>query len=424
MKPQKRNLFDLSHFAIQLGRIGRLQTLARIPVLPGDSISAEIAGVWKLPPLRRDLTLDAKVQLFAFYVPYRHIYGDDWLDFIREGNDENVVFSQVNNNRILPYLVCNHRGTIPRYIPAGYNRIWNRYFRPPTEDNSIRSDTEIPSDDVSVDYGIECGWLAKLWSATVDRELSYSSDESVGISGNRLSLLSLEQQKKHLKTEVERQWFSQRYRDVMDGTWGTTVNIDADERPQFVYRGGFWLSGYDVDGTAGDSLGQYAGKSQALGGMRMPSKFFNEHGTLWFMALVRFPTVFTDEKQYLDGKPNPSYKEIAGDPTILASEPPMELNSGDWFARSSDRDIGWRPYGDWYREHPSFCHSNFDELNGFPFYDTTEKNKRKLRYVDSEFYENVFQTTQQGHWRAQLRCNVMAKRYVPDSRSSIFVGTR
>ena len=137
MKPQKRNLFDLSHFAIQLGRIGRLQTLARIPVLPGDSISAEIAGVWKLPPLRRDLTLDAKVQLFAFYVPYRHIYGDDWLDFIREGNDENVVFSQVNNNRILPYLVCNHRGTIPRYIPAGYNRIWNRYFRTPYPNLSL-----------------------------------------------------------------------------------------------------------------------------------------------------------------------------------------------------------------------------------------------------------------------------------------------
>ena len=424
---QERNTFDLSHFSVQLGRIGRLQTLTRIPVLPGDSMSVSVAGVWKMSPLRRDLVLDAKVDLFAFYVPHRHIYDEGsqetWSDFIRSGNDESISFTTVNNNRILPYLVCNHRGDIPRYVPAGYNRIWNRYFRPPTDDSAIRPDTRIPTDDISVDYGIECGWIPKLWSATVDKEIG-TSDETVNISSNRLNLLDLEQAKKHLRTEREREWFAQRYIDVMTGTWGTKVNIDADERPELCWRTSFWLSGYDVDGTAGDSLGQFAGKSQAIGGIEMPSKFFNEHGCLWVMALVRFPTIFIDEKQYLDGKPNPSYKQIAGDPAILSAEPPMEINSGDWFARSNDRDVGYRPYGDWYREHPSWCHSNFDSLNGFPFYDTTEKSKSELRYVDSEYFENVFQTTQQGHYRAQLRCNVMAKRYIPDPRASIFAGSR
>ena len=426
-KQQERNLYDLSHFSVQMGRVGCLQTLTRLPVLPGDSISAQIAGVWKLPPLRRDLVLDAKVDLFAFYVPHRHIYDEGtntrWSDFIRSGNDESISFPTVSNNRKLGYLVCNHRGNIPLYIPAGYNRIWNRYFRAPTAESDILSDTYIPGDDEFVDYGIECGWLPKNWSSTIDKEIG-TSDETVSISNSRLNLMDLEQAQKHLRTEREREWFAQRYNDVMYQVWGSRVNIDADERPQLVWRSGFWLSGYDIDGTAGDSLGQYAGKSQALGGMELPPKYFNEHGTLWFMALVRFPTLFTDEKQYLDGKANFSYREMAGDPTILSSRDPINLNAADWFAEAGNNDLGYRPYGDWYREHPNFAHSNFDELNGFPFYDTDVKNKNNCRYIDSEFYENVFQTTQQGQWRAQLRCNVMAKRYIPDPRTSIFAGSK
>lgn len=423
MKPQSRNLFDLSHFSMQLGEIGRLQTVTKIPTLPGDSINLEIAGVVKMSPLRRDLILDALVEFYAFWVPYRHIYGEDWLDFIRQGNDESVSFDSVDNDDMAPYLACNHRGDLPLWITAGYNRIYNRYFRPPTDDSKILSDTYIANDDRTRDFGVRCGFKPRLWSATIDRELG-TSDETVGVSSNRLNLMDLEQAKKHLRTELEREWFAQRYRDVMDNTWGTTVNIDADERPDFLYRSGFWLSGVDVNGTSGDSLGQFAGKSMALGGMRMPSRFFNEHGTLWVMALTRFPTIFNDEKHYLEGKANPSYRDLAGDPTIMSAQPPMRIDTDDFFGYGGDSNVGTRPFGDWYREHPSYCHVRFDNLDGFPFYDDKNKTKNELREIDSSKYENVFQTTQQGHYRLQLRCNAKAKRYVPDSRTSIFVGAK
>ena len=100
-----RNSFDLSHFCFQAGKIGRLQTLSVIPTLPGDSISININGNTRLAGLRRSLITDASMDLFAFYVPHRHVYpgrGEEnlWLKLIREG-----VTSQVT----LPPTTLNNR---------------------------------------------------------------------------------------------------------------------------------------------------------------------------------------------------------------------------------------------------------------------------------------------------------------------------
>jgi len=421
----ERNAFNLNHLCFTLGAMGRLKTLSRIPVLPGDSMNIDLAGIWRLAPLRRELIIDSKVDLFAFYVPHRHIYGDDFVDFIKDGNDESKTFEGVTNSDLRPYLACHELGTLPLWVVAGYNQIWNRYFRAPTADGDIVADDYLPSanSDAS-DHGYKCGWLPRMWSATIDGNV-VSSDTDVDVNSNTLSLLDLEKQKAHLKTERQREWYARRYTDVLKQGWKSGVNIDADQRPQLVWKTSFWMSGSDVDGTGNDNLGQYAGKSMALGGMRMPHKYFNEHGTLWVMALVRYPTIFDDEKHYLDGKVNPSYKEWAGDYNILEAEPPQTISVDDFFRHNGSNDIGMRPYGDWLREHPTYVDKQYDDLDGFPFFSkNTGKSKSDFRYVDSDEYDEAFQTTQLAHWRAQLMINILAKRYIPKPQASIFAGTR
>ena len=81
----KRCSYDLSHFSFLTGRIGRLQTLSVMPVVAGDSFELMLEGVFRLSPLRRQLVMDCRVDLMAFYIPHRHIYGDDWVNFIRQG---------------------------------------------------------------------------------------------------------------------------------------------------------------------------------------------------------------------------------------------------------------------------------------------------------------------------------------------------
>ena len=64
-----RSSFDLSHFCFQAGKIGRLQTLSVIPMLPGDSISININGNTRLAGLRRSLITDASMDLLLFMFP-------------------------------------------------------------------------------------------------------------------------------------------------------------------------------------------------------------------------------------------------------------------------------------------------------------------------------------------------------------------
>src|SRR5690242_527186 len=58
-------------------------------------------------------------------------------------------------------------------------------------------------------------------------------------------------------TDQERDYFMQRYHDVISSFGGKT-SYDADNRPLLVMRSNLWASGYDVDGTDQTSLGQFS----------------------------------------------------------------------------------------------------------------------------------------------------------------------
>src|SRR5262249_60270075 len=38
-----------------------------------------------LPILRRGLAIDSTVDIFTFYVPHRHVYGEQWIKFMKDG---------------------------------------------------------------------------------------------------------------------------------------------------------------------------------------------------------------------------------------------------------------------------------------------------------------------------------------------------
>src|SRR5207245_3224123 len=63
-----------------------------------------------------------------------------------------------------------------------------------------------------------------------------------------------------------------------------------------------WASGYDVDGTDQTSLGQFSGRVQQTYKHSVPRFFVPEHGTMFTLALVRFPPTATKEIQYLNAR--------------------------------------------------------------------------------------------------------------------------
>ena len=72
----RRYPYNLGHLIASTGHIGRLMGLTQLPVYAGDSLSIDFGAVLRLSALRRNLTLDAQVDICVFYVPHRHVYGD------------------------------------------------------------------------------------------------------------------------------------------------------------------------------------------------------------------------------------------------------------------------------------------------------------------------------------------------------------
>src|SRR5690606_40679946 len=70
----------LSHLGFLAGQIVRLITISTTPVIAGDSFEMDAVGALRLSPLRRGLAIDSTVDIFTFYVPHRHVYGEQWID--------------------------------------------------------------------------------------------------------------------------------------------------------------------------------------------------------------------------------------------------------------------------------------------------------------------------------------------------------
>src|SRR5260370_40562219 len=77
--------------------------------------------------------------------------------------------------------------------------------------------------------------------------------------------------------------------------------------------------------------GQFSGRVQQTYKHSVPRFFVPEHGTMFTLALVRFPPTATKEIQYLNAKGALTYTDIAGDPVLYGNLPPREISMKDVF---------------------------------------------------------------------------------------------
>lgn len=438
----ERNYYDLTSQTHTCGKIGRLQTLAVYPTLPGDSFELNLDGIIRLAPLRKEVVSESIVDLLAFYVPHRHVYGQSWIDFVMRGNDENITFTGIALNaedRTASFLTLHEApATIPTWLLEGYNRIWDRYFRVPSfdPDTNFQLYPTGPS-QASRDwrlYGRTCARLPHPTNLGIrvnnvplrpHRDLT-SADATLDVSGGSLDIRALEQVRGIYRSEIERTWFAERYTDVLD-IWGASVNVDADQRPELLMRQTIAMSGVDVDGADDATLGTYIGKTVAGINFGFPRKYFDEHGAIWIMALVRFPMIHCNETHPLLKLPNPSPASIMGDPNVLAESPPITFVPADWLS-TTGIPSGWtdanivQAAGNQFRVHNNNVHWHFKDLPGYPFVKQALDDPTLGYYHAVGEYDDVFQTSQLGHWQIHAKLNMAAYRHVPEPMSSIFAG--
>src|SRR5207237_3679229 len=91
---------DLSHLGFLAGPIGRLITISTTPVIAGDSFEMDAVGARRLSPLRRGLAIDSTVDIFTFYVPHLHVYGEHWIKSMKDCINTTPL-PTINNTRYI-----------------------------------------------------------------------------------------------------------------------------------------------------------------------------------------------------------------------------------------------------------------------------------------------------------------------------------
>jgi hypothetical protein len=429
-----RNMYEKDHELHITGAIGHVRTIDILPVVAGESLEYDLSGILRLTQLRREIVRDAQVDIVGFYRPHRHSYGDDWNEFIQGGVDETVTFTgqstagTTHDNLHGRFLLHDVPSTIPLWLADGYLDIYNRYFKVPTDDDY----THNFASDFFQQYGFPGAKLNHPITTGVAYDLTASNSDlnssdwtvNIPVAGTAdLDIRSLEQVQKRYKSELDKTWFSNRYNDVLETTWGSTVNTDADQRPEMLFRHTFMMSGQEVNGTDDATLGSYAGKTMQSIRCGFPRKYFPEHGAVWIMALVRWPVAYADESHYLLRTVNPTYKEIAGDPTILAAEPPIEVDRNYYLNQSSSPMSGiYEPYGNWYRYQPSVIDPRYEQLEGYPWH-TYNGVAEANWYEQQATFDKMFQTSILDDFQIHVKASTLSLSPIPDPRASIYSGT-
>src|SRR5438046_9460807 len=126
---------DLSHPGVLAGQLGSIITISTTPVIAGDSFEMDVVGSLRLSTLRRGLAIDSTVDIFTFYVPHRHVYGEQWIKFMKDGVNATPL-PTVNTTGYIDHAaflgtINPDTNKIPKHLFQGYLHLYNNYFNAP-----------------------------------------------------------------------------------------------------------------------------------------------------------------------------------------------------------------------------------------------------------------------------------------------------
>src|SRR5438105_7121604 len=76
---------------------------------------------------------DLTVDIFTFYVPHRHVYGEQWIKFMKDGVNATPL-PTVNTTGYIDHAaflgtINPDTNKIPKHLFQGYLNIYNNYFK-------------------------------------------------------------------------------------------------------------------------------------------------------------------------------------------------------------------------------------------------------------------------------------------------------
>lgn len=409
--PERQNC-DLSHYVMQSLAAGRLKCISRIPIIAGDSLELDSQIMIRLNQLRRPLAVDFKVDVFAFFCPYRYAY-PQWVQHIEAGPKSTATFG-VHTGFIYNGLeaMMMHNTSVPHHIWHDYANIYNCYFRDPSQPEVSLNVPQI-AQTMNRD-GLLCGHL-KGWATAQSHMNPADGNELIPVTSGNIVFQDIRSAQSRLRNENFRDFYSSRYVEIMRDMAGSPPSDYSDNVPELVWRDSVFMSGYDVNGTSGSQLGASVGKGVAMLNFRVPRRLFTEYGTFYVFALMRLPPVFTNSVQYLDNLNRPFQHVV---PSPMDNLPPVALTMQDLFWQGSPATSAGRvPVCEWYRDHPNYIASEFDSVDtGWQYFESPNTADGLISHGN---VDHMFVSSGLRHAVITSQHNVDAWRPIPSASSSL-----
>src|SRR5439155_19443041 len=97
------------------------------------SFGMDAVGALSLSPLRRGLAIDSTVDIITFYVPHRHVYGEQWMKFMKDGVNATPL-PTVNTTIYIDHAaflgtINPETNKIPTHFFKVFWKIYKNYFK-------------------------------------------------------------------------------------------------------------------------------------------------------------------------------------------------------------------------------------------------------------------------------------------------------
>lgn len=422
----ERQSVDLSRFVFTCGQIGRLKTVDITHVLPGDGFECDMVGSFRLSPLRRGLALDTKLEFFTFFIPYRYIT-DNFEQMVTEGPEGSQTLSTLNILALGPggsgYLGVrpSDNGLIPEYMARAYASIYNNFFKIPDQPDHSFNPTNWNGEEPQ--NGLAVAHLKNYWTAPLPASYESTADVAIDTTGGTMDIRDFALATANLHQMQERGLFSTRYRDQIDA-WGGSAPLDTDQRPELIQRTQMWASGYDVNGTTDTSMGQFSGRIQQSFSHKVPRYFVREHGIIMTVCVPRFPPIHDAVVSYEVGMGTAlDYARVCNDPTQIGALGHENVQFSRMFIGGDPSQMFKMAYGQHYRvAGPDYVDHQYVALDGYPFITPVPSNPDECVIINSNDYDEMFQTDQLFHWNIQMKTNVQCQRFTVTTRDTLMVG--
>lgn len=394
--------YDRGGQIIYTGKIGILRCLRQQLMFPGETIRPHIQGKVRLETLRERDAVPINARMDIFLTPVRWLWSD-YPTWLREG-----PASTSNPPTETATINTSLLGIGPATVSGAYTwwrnallRVYNEHFKHP-EATDLAASALTTSDTALKAVPLPISWSRVRSSLDVDN----NADKQFTLPANRnFDIRTLREVESRYISAMQRENMAyERWIPMLRELYGSSGSNEVDQVPFHVGSVSTDIGEREMAAMDGPSLGKF----QTLLDFKVNFKgrpiSAGEHCILTYTILLRYPSVSDEEGSPFLGRASVPIQELQGDPTIMQSMQPEQVQYRHFFPSGSTSNMGFLPFGWRHRTRWNCVDDNVRARATFPLYRTmtTLNASRNADNVNVAFRSTALQDYVADLWFTEI----------------------